>query len=175
MKKEIKITKLIGITLEGKVVGVDSLFRYSDMYGATGFELEAIGAKQYREYKSRRYTKEYLQECYSESEIRERWGCLTKAVRACMFDVKHHSHCEYIGHDVSHICDVDRELKKLGKKELGFEPKTFCCISCGRIFGKNGINGKTKWKVLINPELLERILNYEQTGIDVTSSGNSKI
>ena len=158
--KETFIRKVIGIA-EGTIVCVDRKFVYSHgMKGYTGTRFDAISKEEVRERNTISYAKEYICDCMGEREVKKIYGSILNGAKTALREKEG----LYLGHDDSYLDKYGKDLERIGReyKDLfGFIPETFNCCGGGRMFGGNGINEDTKWAVLLEPELLSKILKFE--------------
>mgnify|MGYP003587657901 CR=1 FL=1 len=161
-RSENKINKIIGIA-NGDIIAVNEYFKYDDddMEGYTGTRFQPHSAKEVRFMNSNAYAKEYIESCYSKEEIKKHFGSMKKAI----LQLKNETYSDFIGQDDSYVNTFWEQFEKYTKdfkKIFGFNPKTYSCSGCGRMFGgSSGINKDTKWDILYEPEMLNTILELE--------------
>lgn len=159
--KETFIWKVIGITDDRTIVCVDRKFSYSHgLKGYTGSRFDAISKEEVKRCNTISYAKEYICDTIGKDEIKAISGSILNGAKTALREKEG----LYLGHDTSYLNNYGKDLERIGKEYkdiFGFIPKTFNCIGGGRMFGGSGITEKTKWAVLLEPKLLEKILKFE--------------
>jgi hypothetical protein len=150
--KRTNYTEVIGITENNELYMLTSIFKHSDdLKGATGYVFAPI-------------TQDYIDERNDIENVIDTYGYIwTEAVKDGLTTesqedymqsfVDNNSEGLYLGHDTSGIYDIPDEVKK----EYFPDAENFECIGAGRIFNTN-----IKWKKIINPLLLKKIIKQEE-------------
>ena len=154
--------KIIGITTDMEVICVDYYFNHGkEFLGYTGSRYQPVSKQEVRHYSTIKYAKEYLVDAIGTDEVKRISGSLDRGARIALAEMDG----MYIGHDVpsSKYYNALEELGKNQQNIFGYRPETFTCVGGGRMFGgDSSITHKTKWALLLEPTLLEKILKLEK-------------
>ena len=166
-KIEKEIYKIIGITAELEVIGVDHYFDYDtkkkdSFHGYTGTRYNFVTKKEVRHMNTLAYATEYITDAIPLKELKEKCGSIAKAAKIALCE----KDGEYLGHDNSYFNKYGEQLDNLAKTQqniFGCKPATFNCCGGGRMFGGySSITHDTKWALLLEPALLAEILEVEK-------------
>ena len=168
MEKRIQndLNKIIGITAYLEVICVDYYFEHGkdfnggDFKGYTGTRYNPVSKQEVKHMNTLVYAKEYVCDAIPTEDIRKKFGSITKAAKAFLADMDG----DYLGHDNSYFGKYGTQLDALAMNQqniFGYIPATFTCCGGGRMFGSS-ITHDTKWALLLEPELLLKILEVEK-------------
>ena len=165
-KIEKEIYKIIGITVDLEVIGVDRYFDYDtkkkdSLHGYSGTCYTPVSKQDVRHWNTLEYAKEYVCDCMTASEIHQKFGSIARAAKIALSEIDG----EYLGHDNSKFNKYGEQLDNLAKTQQNIfrdKPATFnYCGGC--MFGGNSsITHDTKWALLLEPALLAEILEVEK-------------
>ena len=152
--------KIIGITADLEVICVDYYFKIDKEYlGYTGSHYQPVSKQEVRHMSTIAYAKEYLCDAIGKDEVKRISGSVDRGARIALAEMDG----MYIGHDVP-SCKYYDALETLGKNQqniFGYRPETFTCVGGGRMFGSS-ITYDTKWALLLESDLLQKILKLEK-------------